>query len=77
MWSNTIGFPPTRNLVQEGASNEQRFKQFARSAQVQTQVWFSAYPNTTLADVQRHTAIRAGFSAPADPEADRVWRRAL
>ncbi len=77
VWSNTIGFPPTRNLVQEGASNEQRFKQFARSAQVLTQVWYSAYPNTTLADVQRHTAIRAGFSAPADPETDRAWRRAL
>jgi hypothetical protein len=77
VWSNTIGFPPTKNLVQEGASNEQRFKQFARSAQVQTQVWYSAYPSTTLADVQRATAIRAGFSAPPDPEADRAWRRAL
>lgn len=77
VWSNTIGFPPTRNLVQEGASNEQRFKQFARSAQVQTQVWYSAYPNVTLSDVQRHTAIRAGFSATHDAEAERAWRRAL
>jgi hypothetical protein len=77
VWSNTIGFPPTRNLVQEGASNEQRFKQFARSAQVQTQVWYSAYPTTTLADVQRATAIRAGFSGSLDAEADRAWRRAL
>jgi hypothetical protein len=77
VWSNTIGFPPTRNLVQEGASNEQRFKQFARSAQIQTQVWYSAYPNVTLADVQRHTTIRAGFSGPFDAERDRAWRRAL
>jgi hypothetical protein len=77
VWSNTIGFPPTKNLVQEGASNEQRFKQFARSAQVQTQVWYSAYPNVTLADVQRATAIRAGLSGPHDAEADRAWRRAL
>jgi hypothetical protein len=75
IWSNTIGFPLTRFLVLDGARSEQAFKSWTRSQQVLTDVWYSAYPNLSLLNVNNNTAIRSGFSTP--PHGDRLdeWLR--
>src|SRR5690606_32285748 len=51
VWSNTRWFPPTRALVFGGAAQEATFKQWTRTFQVENQIWYSAYPHLTVADV--------------------------
>lgn len=58
IWSNTEGFPRARWLFGEGAADEQQFKQWARAHQIPTQVWYSAYPDVTVANITNNTAIR-------------------
>lgn len=38
IWSNTKGFPKTHNLINEGARDEQSFKEWTRHLQISTQV---------------------------------------
>ncbi len=44
IWSNSIGFPRSRNLFQGGATDGERFKRYARQSMVPTRFWYSAYP---------------------------------
>ena len=60
-FSNGYGFPKTRWLVFDGARDELAFKQFLRSHQHPTEVWFSAYPNLTALNVENNAQIRAGL----------------
>ncbi|MEM7374304.1 MAG: hypothetical protein AAF587_37260 [Bacteroidota bacterium] len=66
VWSNTIGFPFTRFLLLRGARDEQRFKAWTREKQIFTNVWYSAYPNLTVQNIDNNTAIHQGIcEAPA------------
>lgn len=58
IWTNTVGFPETRYLVFDGARDEPRFKAFARSMQVPSLVWYSAYPTLTVQNIDKDSAIR-------------------
>jgi len=58
VWTNTVGFPETRFLVLDGARDEPRFKAFARSMQVPSLVWYSAYPALTVQNIDKDSAIR-------------------
>jgi Dyp-type peroxidase family len=58
VWSNTVGFPRTRNLFQEGATNGALFKLWAREQQIPTLFWYSAYPELTTFHIRRNAAIR-------------------
>ncbi len=58
IWTNTAGFPETRFLVLDGARDEPRFKAFARSMQVPSLVWYSAYPALTMQNIDKDSAIR-------------------
>jgi hypothetical protein len=76
VWSNSVNFPRTRNLVQGGAADEQRFKAFARKSQIYTQVWFSAYPFLSVANVRNNAAIREQlWGGLSDSDADAWLRR--
>jgi hypothetical protein len=75
IWSNTIGFPMARWLVLDGAQNEQQFKAWTRSQQVPTDVWYAAYPNLSLLNVNNNTAIRAGFSVQPHGTRLDAWLR--
>ncbi|HWH34880.1 MAG TPA: hypothetical protein VNT56_06110 [Acidimicrobiales bacterium] len=71
VWTNTtnaVGFPRTRWLVREGARDEARFKAFARYSMVPTTVWYSAYPEISIANIANNRAIRDGL-APARGDA--------
>ncbi|MEX0404281.1 cytochrome P450 [Aquibium sp. LZ166] len=70
VWSNTLGYPKTRNLFQKGAENGDLFKHWAREQQIPTLFWYSAYPKLTTFHVRKNAAIRAAFaSADSDSEA--------
>jgi hypothetical protein len=77
VFSNGIGYPRTRWLVLDGASDEQAFKKFLRSYQVPTQLWYSAYDNLTNANIANNAAIRAGLAGPMSAEETERWLRRL
>ncbi len=73
IWSNTEGFPETCFLVGAGAKHEQQFKEWTRLRQIKTPVWYSAYPELTLANIQHGLDIAHGISRQGTPEEDRAW----
>jgi hypothetical protein len=76
VWSNSVNFPRTKNLIQGGAADEQRFKAYARKSQTYTQVWFSAYPFLSVANVRNNAAIRQQlWGAMSDSVVDAWLRR--
>jgi hypothetical protein len=70
VFSNGIGYPRTRWLLWDGASNEEAFKAFLHRHQVLTDVWYRAYPGLTTLDLARNSRIRAGYERDAMSEAD-------
>lgn len=57
VWSNTVGFPKAKFLAFKGAQDEQRFKSWTRNNQIRTQVWYSAYKDLTVKNINNSTAI--------------------
>jgi hypothetical protein len=77
VWSNTVGFPRSRFLTGAGARDEQRFKAYARNSQVLTEVWYSAYRDLTVQNINNNSAIRAGLFGDQTSEETRAWLRRL
>jgi len=71
IFSNGVGWPKTRWLVARGARREGCFKRYQRVHQVPSQVWYDAYPDVTLHDMERNRRIRAGLEK-ADLHADKA-----
>ena len=80
IWANTdnaVGCPQARWLVTRGARDEPRFKAYARSSQVRTQAWYSAYPDLTVSNIANNMALREGLFADLDEPAAEAWLRRL
>jgi len=77
VWSNTIGFPRSRFLVGAGAKDEQRFKAYARNSQVLTDVWYSAYRDLTVQNINNNSAIRGGLFREQTPAETDAWLQRL
>jgi hypothetical protein len=74
VWSNTQGFPKTKNLIQHGAEDEERFKAWTRTYQIPTQLWYSAYKHLTVSNVANNGEICAGLlRKPATTQALERW----
>jgi deferrochelatase/peroxidase EfeB len=73
VWSNSIGFPKTKNLVQEGATDGERFKRYARHSMIPTRFWYSAYPELTTDHVRAHASIRRGLAAALTNDEAAEW----
>ncbi|MCI0361429.1 MAG: hypothetical protein L0211_23345, partial [Planctomycetaceae bacterium] len=73
VWSNTIGFPRTNNVFQDGATDGDRFKRWARRLQHPTRVWYSAYPHLTTARIRLNSAIRQGLASAATEDEAAQW----
>ena len=58
IWSNTLHFPTTFGLFFLGARDEERFKRWTRAYQFPTQIWYSAYPSLSVAEVIGNAEIR-------------------
>lgn len=72
VWSNTEGFPPTRFLFFHGARDGDRFKRWARTQQVPTGFWYSAYPHLSTIHIRKNALIRQGLCSARLSEA-RDW----
>lgn len=75
IWSNCVGFPKTKGLSEGGASDEQRFKAIARQDQVHTTVWWPAYPDLTVANVNDNSRLRLGLRGTMNEREARAWLR--
>jgi hypothetical protein len=75
-WSCTEGYPRTRLLFDGGANDEERFKAWGRAHQRPTQVFYSAYPDLSVAAVNNNSWIRIGLHSPGPPDV-RAWLRRL
>jgi deferrochelatase/peroxidase EfeB len=73
VWSNCVGFPRARNVFQDGASDGERFKRWARRLQQPTRVWYSAYPHLTTARIRLNSAIRQGLASAATEDEAEQW----
>lgn len=62
IWSNTEGFPKTKNLLMGGATNSEALMRWTRRQQRPSHVWYSAYPRLTLARIRTNAAIRQGVA---------------
>lgn len=77
VWSNTVGFPDTKWLIRAGARRELKFKRWVRRQQIKTQVWYSAYPKLSVANVQNNSEIRRGLQGLRGLDERRAWLRRL
>jgi hypothetical protein len=75
IWTNTVGFPRTRFLVGGGARDGVAFKAFARWQQVPAAVWYSAYDDLTVQQIDSNSTLREGLAAPPRGAALGDWLR--
>jgi len=76
-FGNMVGYPRTRWLVLDGARDEQSFKNYNRSHQIPTQVWYSAYDNLTTLNLENNAKIRAGLFGDMTTSEAEEWLRLL
>ena len=60
-WSSCVGFPRTRMLVLDGSTDGIKFKAWARHSMVDSLLWFSAYRQFTVDQIERHARLAQGF----------------
>lgn len=77
IWSNTVGFPRTRFLVFGGARDRVAFKAFARMQQTPAAVWYSAYPNLSVQQIDSNSVVRNGLATPPRGDDLTTWLRRL
>lgn len=73
VWSNTVGFPKTTNLINDGATDGERFKRYARQSMLPTRFWYSAYPGLTTDMIRTNADIRRGLSGAMTEEDAGLW----
>lgn len=73
VWSNTSGFPRTRALFLEGATDGDRFKRWARAQQIPTLFWYRAYPQLNTLRIRVNSMIRQGLSGVRTESEARDW----
>jgi hypothetical protein len=73
VWSNTENFPTTRWVSRQGAQDEQRFKAWTRNRQLKTPVWYTAYPDRTLDNVENDVRIARLLATAKGSEEDAAW----
>jgi hypothetical protein len=77
VFSNGIGYPRTNWLFLDGAKNEQAFKNVLRDRQIDTPIWYSAYPNLSAVNLANNSEIRAGLTGGPSPTAAAAWAARL
>ncbi len=62
VWSNTINFPKTKFLFCKGARYETAFKIFARTSNLSTHVWYSAYADLSSMEINNNYDVHHGLA---------------
>lgn len=73
VWSNSVGFPRSENLIQKGATDGERFKRYARQSMIPTRFWYCAYPTLTTTSIRTNAAIRLGLSGALTEDEAMSW----
>lgn len=73
VWSNTVGFPRTTNLVNDGATDGERFKRYARQSMQPTLFWYSAYPQLDTDMIRANADVRRGLSGAMTEDSTALW----
>ena len=73
IWSNTLGFPETWLLVFKGAKDEELFKKWTRDKQLETPIWYSAYADRTVANINNDLRIAQLLAAEKSRADDPAW----
>jgi hypothetical protein len=73
VWSHTTGFPRTRFMICDGATDEEAFKRWTRRRQLPTQVWYSSYPESSIDNIRNAIAVREGLRAHCGEKECRAW----
>ncbi|MDO8978105.1 MAG: hypothetical protein Q7V17_02590 [Afipia sp.] len=83
IWSNTFvsaggkcySFPASKFLFWKGAQAEQPFKAYVRQSQVETIVWYGAYPTLSVININANTTLRQSLFNPLNyGEIDAIFR---
>ncbi|HET9992792.1 MAG TPA: hypothetical protein VFQ65_29860, partial [Kofleriaceae bacterium] len=77
IWSSTEGFPKTKLLMFQGATDEERFKQWTRDHQLVTQMWWSGVRESTVQNVRDDIWLRRRLAAALDDDERALWLRKL
>jgi hypothetical protein len=62
VWSNTSGYPRTHFLAFAGSNAGNQFKAWSHHVQVGTRVWYAAYPDLSIVEINDATMIRRGLA---------------
>jgi deferrochelatase/peroxidase EfeB len=73
VWSNSIGFPRSKNFFQLGATDGERFKRYARASMRPTRFWYSAYPDLITDQIRTNSGIRRGLAASLSNDEAGQW----
>ncbi|HEX9104655.1 MAG TPA: hypothetical protein VF997_20735, partial [Polyangia bacterium] len=73
VWSHTEGFPRSRWMILDGATDEEAFKRWTRRCQLPTQVWYSSYPASSIDNIRNAIAVREGLNAHLGEKECRAW----
>jgi hypothetical protein len=76
-WVCTHRYPRTALLVFFGARDEERFKAWSRAHQRPTQVFYTAYPELSIAALNNNTWIRCGLHHAPGAIDLRAWFRRI
>jgi hypothetical protein len=84
VFGHSEGFPRPHMLMWDGARSEQLFKDYARSKQLESLVWYSAYPTVTAQDMERAIRLCEALKRTTDTKDSgllasfwRAWRPPL
>jgi Dyp-type peroxidase family len=72
-WSHGVGFPPTRWLIFDGASDGDRFKRWVRRQQRPSLCWYSRFPELTTTQIRLNAMIEDGLARAASDTDARRW----
>jgi hypothetical protein len=74
VWTNGLGFPPTRFFVFDGATHSRLFTNWQRQSMAPTLYWFRAYPNLSVEQIRRQGAIADGLRQTSlKPKEAKSW----
>lgn len=72
-WSHGVGFPKTRFLILDGASDGDRFKRWVRLQQRETRFWYSRFPHLTAQQIRNNAMIEDGLARATSDTDARRW----
>ena len=73
-WTHGVGFPATRWLFRGGATEGRKFKAWARHSMSESQLWFSAYKQYSVNQIERQARLADGLRKPQLSETEaRTW----